>query len=64
MPRKAIVEPEELVEKAMFLYWTKGYTGTSVSDLVRETGASQSMIYNRDGKKGVFIESFYHYLKY
>jgi TetR/AcrR family transcriptional regulator, transcriptional repressor for nem operon len=63
MPRKAKIEPQELVEKAMHLYWIQGYSGTSVEDITEETGASKSMIYNHDGKKGIFIESFYNYLQ-
>lgn len=63
MPRKALISHDEFVEKAMLLYWIKGYTGVSVDQLTKETGASKAMIYSHNGKKGVFIESFYHYLK-
>lgn len=63
MPRPSSIQPEELVEKAMFVYWVKGYSGTSVNDLVEETSASKSMIYNLNGKKGVFIDSFFYYME-
>lgn len=63
MSRKASVSAEMVAEKAMPLFWLKGFTGTSVNDLVETTKASKTMIYSLDGKKGVFIQSFYYYMQ-
>ncbi len=47
MPRKALISHDEFVDKAMLLYWIKGYTGVSVDQLTKETGASKAMIYKK-----------------
>ncbi len=59
-PRK--VAPEEALEKAMKLFWRKGYDATSISDLVEETGMVKASLYKvfRD-KKGLYEQALGHY---
>lgn len=45
MARPREFEPEEAVTKAMNVFWRKGYTGTSVQDLVEQTGVNRASLY-------------------
>ncbi|MEL6538884.1 MAG: TetR/AcrR family transcriptional regulator [Bacteroidota bacterium] len=48
-------DEEEVVNKAMHLFWEKGYSGTSVQDLVEHTGLSRSSLYDTfEGKDQLF----------
>ena len=51
MPRAANFNREEIIEKAMNVFWEKGYHGTSMQDLVDATGLNRSSIYNSFGSK-------------
>lgn len=45
-----------VVESAMQLFWTRGYTDTSLSDLVEHTGINRVSLYNEFGnKQGLFL---------
>ena len=58
MARKKKYIEEEVIEKAMELFWRNGYETTSVRMLEKEMGINQFSIYSSFGnKKGVFIES-------
>lgn len=48
-PRK--IDPEEALEAAMNVFWQKGYDGTSMADLVRETGMAKPGLYATFGDK-------------
>lgn len=48
-PRK--IEPEIVLEKAMHLFWQKGYEGTSMNDLVDMTGMAKPGLYGNFGDK-------------
>lgn len=54
--RPVVFENEELIRKAQQLFWEKGYTATSLSDLLATTGAGSGSFYNtfKGGKKEVF----------
>lgn len=55
--RKEYIE-EEVIEKAMELFWRKGYETTSVRMLEKAMGINQFSIYASFGsKQGVFLES-------
>lgn len=59
-PRK--ISPEEALEKAMILFWTKGYDATSISDLVAETGMVKASLYKNFGdKKELYQHALSHY---
>lgn len=45
MPREKLFNTDEALDKAMHLFWRKGYNGTSINDLVEETGLSRSSLY-------------------
>ena len=49
---------EEVIEKAMNLFWIKGYESTSMQMLEKEMGINKFSIYSSFGsKKGLFVES-------
>ena len=58
MARKKQYNEEEVIEKAMHLFWHNGYENTSVRMLEKEMGINQFSIYASFGnKQGVFLES-------
>ena len=54
--RPTIYEDDSIIKKAQELFWQKGYTATSLSDLQKATGAGAGSFYNtfKGGKKEVF----------
>ena len=57
MPRPPSFDRAEVIELATEVFWQRGYTGTSVSDLVQATGLQPGSLYAAFGsKKGVFLE--------
>ena len=49
---------QEVVEKAMNLFWKNGYEGTSMQMLEKEMGINKFSIYASFGNKhGLFLES-------
>jgi TetR/AcrR family transcriptional repressor of nem operon len=64
MARKKQYIEEEVIEKAMALFWRNGYENTSVRMLEQEMGINQFSIYASFGnKQGVFLESLKAYKK-
>ncbi len=62
MPRPRQFEPEAALEKAMFLFWRKGYESTSVADLVEAMGINRFSLYNTFGDKhDLFLKVLEHY---
>ncbi|WP_442587561.1 TetR/AcrR family transcriptional regulator [Pedobacter sp. AW31-3R] len=57
--RPTLFDNEELVRKAQGVFWEKGFTATSLSDLLEMTGIGSGSFYNsfRGGKKEVFKAS-------
>ncbi|MFD2037493.1 TetR/AcrR family transcriptional regulator [Belliella marina] len=57
--RPVIFDNEELVIKAQQLFWEKGYNATSLTDLLKVTGAGSGSFYNtfKGGKKEVFSKA-------
>ncbi len=54
--------PAEALDKAMRVFWAKGYFGTSIEDLVAATGVSRYGLYGEFGdKKGLFVAALDHY---
>lgn len=61
-PRK--IDPEIALEKAMKLFWEKGYEGTSMSDLVEATGMAKPGLYATFGdKEELYLKSLDHYFE-
>lgn len=58
MARKKEYNEEEVVEKAMELFWRNGYENTSMQMLEKEMGINKFSIYSSFGSKnGLFLES-------
>ncbi len=62
MPRPRLKSRENLLQNAMWVFWTKGYYATSIDDLVKATGVARSGIYSEfGGKEGAFLRCLAHY---
>ncbi len=62
MARPREFDEEQVLDAAMRLFWTKGYPGTSLQDIVDATGLERPSIYNAYGnKRGVFDCAFDRY---
>ncbi|WP_432411741.1 TetR/AcrR family transcriptional regulator [Rasiella sp. SM2506] len=58
MARKKEYIEEEVIEKAMNIFWQNGYENTSMQMLEKEMGINKFSIYSSFGSKnGVFLES-------
>ena len=51
MPRQREFDPDEVLEKAMEVFWAQGYEATSVQDLVDQMGINRFSLYNTFGNK-------------
>jgi TetR/AcrR family transcriptional regulator, transcriptional repressor for nem operon len=52
----------EVLDRAMTLFWNRGYEATSIQDLVEATGINRGSIYGTFGqKKGLFLAVLDHY---
>ena len=59
MPKVKLFDENIALEKAMELFWKKGYHATSIQDLVTYLGLSRSSIYDTyGGKKQLFYKAF------
>jgi TetR/AcrR family transcriptional repressor of nem operon len=62
MPRVKTYQKEVVLEKAMELFWQKGFHATSMQDIVSYLGISRAAIYdNFTNKEGLFHAAFSHY---
>ncbi|MFK5879835.1 MAG: helix-turn-helix domain-containing protein [Flavobacteriaceae bacterium] len=62
MPKVKLFDEKLILEKAMELFWKKGFHATSIQDLVTYLGISRSSIYGTyGGKNELFYKSFQHY---
>jgi len=62
MGRNLEFSREESLNKAMQVFWQKGYKATSMRDLVKEMGIQPGSIYNTFGDKhSLFLEALQHY---
>lgn len=55
MGRPRIFDEEQVVDRAMELFWTKGYEATSVSDLAAKLGVHPGSLYRTFGDKYVLF---------
>lgn len=64
MARTKDFDEDEVLQKAMNLFWHKGYNGTSMQDLVDGLGISRSSMYDTFGDKHtLFIRALENYKK-
>ena len=62
MPRPRTFDEQDVVDRAMELFWTKGYEGTSVTDLTATLGVHPGSLYRTFGDKhGLFLAALAHY---
>ena len=64
MGRPKLFSREDVLTKAIGVFWEKGFAETSLQDLERTTGVNKSGLYAefRD-KKDIFLESLRYYLE-
>ena len=59
MPRVKLFNQEEVLQKAMLIFWKKGYHSTSIQDLVNFLGINRASLYDTyGGKKQLFDSAF------
>ncbi len=64
MARTKVFDEQEILDKAMNLFWQKGYHATSAQDLVKELGISRSSLYDTFGfKHELFVKALMKYRK-
>mgnify|MGYP001031015999 CR=1 FL=1 len=64
MPRVKAFKEDEILNKAMELFWRKGYHATSIQDLVNHLGINRASLYSTYGDKfQLFLKAFHHYRK-
>jgi len=64
MPRVKLFDENEVLSKAMNLFWKQGYSATSVKDLVSHLGINRASLYDTFGdKEQLFKKSFELYRK-
>ena len=64
MPRIKTFDENEVLVKAMNLFWKQGYSATSVQDLVSHLGINRASLYDTFGdKEQLFKKSFALYRK-
>ncbi|PWA06724.1 TetR/AcrR family transcriptional regulator [Flavobacterium laiguense] len=62
MARNKAFDEIEVLDKAVELFWTKGYNTTSANDLVDGLGLSRSSLYDTYGdKRSLFIKALKRY---
>lgn len=62
MPRVKLFNEQEVLEKAMNLFWENGYHATSISDLKEHLGINRSSLYDTYGdKEQLFLKAIQHY---
>lgn len=62
MPRVKLFDEQEILEKAMELFWKKGYYATSIQDLVDHLGVNRASLYDTyGGKRELFYKAFQYY---
>tara|TARA_B100000315_G_C14595513_1_gene598851 strand:- start:1397 stop:1978 length:582 start_codon:yes stop_codon:yes gene_type:complete len=62
MPRNKEYRRHEVVDVATYVFWDRGYAGTSVENLVEATGLHRRSMYGEFGDKaGLFLACIDHY---
>ncbi len=64
MPRHKLFDEKEVLEKAIYIFWEKGYNKTSMQDLVSALGVHRGSLYDTfGGKKQLFMKAFTSYIE-
>ena len=65
MARSKEYDRHDVLEKAVGLFWRKGYKASSVTDIVHATGLNTASMYKEFGDKdGMFEEALEHYRRH
>ncbi|GLZ02560.1 TetR family transcriptional regulator [Actinomadura sp. NBRC 104412] len=57
-------DPDEALQKALELFWERGYDATSMADLVQHLGIARASIYATfGGKHDLYVKAFERYLQ-
>lgn len=63
MARAKEFDRDQVLERAMRLFWSRGYEASSIQDLVEATGINRGSIYGTFGdKQGLFLAALERYL--
>jgi len=63
MGRHKTYDRDDVLEKALLLFWQKGYEGTHLKELVEVTGLNRFSLYKEFGaKEGLFEEAMSRYM--
>ncbi|MCY1055875.1 MULTISPECIES: TetR/AcrR family transcriptional regulator [Nannocystis] len=64
MPRVKEFDPEEALDRALDLFWRRGYEGTSLRDLIEHMDISRQSLYDTFGdKRSLFLKVLARYEK-
>lgn len=62
MPWKKSFDEEVALEKAMRVFWEKGFDSASIADLIEGTGINRGSLYNAfGGKQALFVRALLKY---
>lgn len=62
MPWEKSFDESDVIERAMDVFWKKGYAATSISDITDATGIKRGSLYNAfDGKHDLFVRALLKY---
>src|SRR5438034_9935021 len=62
MPRPPTFNADDVLERAMLTFWSYGYAGTSIADLVERTELLRGSIYHTFGdKRSLYIQTLERY---
>lgn len=63
MPRPKSYDETALLDRAMEVFWARGYDGTSIENLVGETGVNRASLYGAyPDKRALFVAGLQRYL--
>ena len=64
MARFKEFDPDEVLQKALELFWERGYEATSMTDLVEHLGIARASIYATfGGKRDLYVKAFERYVQ-
>lgn len=62
MPAPKLHDPDDFIECAMRAFWSRGFEGTSINDLVETSGINRGSIYTAfEGKRDIFLAALARY---
>ncbi len=63
MPRTKAYDETALLDRAMEVFWSRGYDGTSIQELVGTTGVNRASLYGAyPDKRALFVAGLHRYL--